>query len=88
MNQLLPVAVVSHHLNAVPSFCLSARPSVHLPPVQAVFFHIATRPIKLLTVPAIPTMPSSRLTQPSAEVGMVRSHKSEMSCSWLADRSL
>lgn len=59
-----------------------------LTPVQAVFFHIATKPIKLLTVPAIPTMPSSRLTHPSAEVGTVRSHRSEMSCSWLADRSL
>lgn len=88
MNHLLPVAVVSRHLNAVPSFCLSARPSVVCRPTQAVFFHIATNPIRLLTVPAIPTMPSSRLTQPSAEVGMVRSHKSEMSCNWLADRSL
>lgn len=88
MDQLLPVAIFSHHLNAVPSFCVSARPSAHLPPIQAVFFHIATRPIRLLTVPAIPTIPSSRLTQPSAEEGTVRSHKSEMSCSWLADRSL
>lgn len=88
MNQLLRSPL--SHIILTPcrhSDCLSVR----LPPctpTQAVFFHIATKPIKLLTVPAIPTMPSSRLTHPSAEVGMVRSHKSEMSCSWLADRSL
>lgn len=27
LNQLLQVAAVSHHLNAVPSFCVPARPS-------------------------------------------------------------
>lgn len=32
MNQLLQVAVVSHHLNAVPSFCVPARPSDRLLP--------------------------------------------------------
>lgn len=27
-----PLAIISHHLNAVPPFCLAVRPSVHLQP--------------------------------------------------------
>ena len=45
-------------------------------------------PIKLLTVPASPTMPSSRLMYPSTELGIVRSHRSETSCTLAPDRSL
>lgn len=45
---------------------------------QAVFFHWVYIPIKLLAVPARPTMPSSKLAQASAAAGIVRSHKSEV----------
>lgn len=78
-------------LNSTPSRHTVCFTPICPPPPNAqaaVFFHCATKPIKLLTVPAIPTMPSSKLTQPSAEEGIVRSQMSEMSCSWLADRSL
>jgi hypothetical protein len=46
---------------------------------HAVFCHTVYTPIKLLTVPARPTMPSSRLRYPNAEMGTVRSQMSEMS---------
>lgn len=42
----------------------------------------------LLRVPARPTRPSSKPTQPRAEMGMDRSQMSESSCRRLAARSL
>ena len=61
--------------------------SVPLDP-QAVFFHCVYTPIKLLTVPAKPTIPSSKLARPIAVAGTVKSAKSEISCKLIAARSL
>lgn len=56
--------------------------------IYAVLRHWDQTPIKLLMVPVIPTMPSSRATQPTAEAGAAKSHRSEMSCIRAAERSL
>jgi len=47
---------------------------------HAVFAHVAKSPIKLLVVPANPTMPSSKLPNPSAAQGAMLSQRSEISC--------
>lgn len=78
-----------------PDFCeqMSAQ-LAHLPAnadvdsIYAVFFQTVYTPSSELTVPARPTSPSSRLANPSAEVGTVRSQRSEMSWRVAALRSL
>ena len=55
---------------------------------QAVFFQVAHTPIRLLTVPASPTMPSSRFAYPRAELGTARSQRSEISWRLVTLRSL
>ena len=55
---------------------------------QAVFFHVPQTPIRLLTVPARPTIPSSRFAYPSAELGIVRSQTSDINWRFVVARSL
>jgi hypothetical protein len=57
-------------------------------PIYTVFFHCPQTPNKLLVTPASPTTPSSSSTHPSAELGIVISHTSLMSCTNTASSSL
>lgn len=77
----LPSIPYSSRFSASPQHATSAH-------THAVFFHCRYTPIKLLSVPARPTKPSSSLTQLRADRGTVRSQRSEVSCSRLAVRSL
>ena len=76
--------LASHSIQILVSIQVNIRHSCY----YAVFFQVAQTPIKLLTVPARPTMPSSRFVYASAVLGIVRSQRSEMSCRLVEARSL
>lgn len=56
--------------------------------LYAVFFQVPHTPIKLLTVPAKPTIPSSKFRYARAVLGIVKSQRSEISCKLIKARSL
>lgn len=70
------------------SITLSVRLQASVRSCYTVFFHVDQTPIKLLAVPASPTIPSSRSRYPRAAVGMVKSQTSERSCRFVVARSL
>lgn len=80
----------SHRLSL--EFAAARKLQSHIIPfsvsAHAVFFQVAATPIKLLAVPARPTIPSSRFKYPRAETGIVRSQMSERSWVLVAARSL
>lgn len=89
LNCLPEKAGAFYHDNHNPKSCTCSLPLIKRPfLLQAVFFQVVHTPIKLLTVPANPTMPSSKFAYPRAVLGTVKSHRSEISWSLVAVRSL